>query len=192
MPAIQTSLVGASNQFHINQEFKVGRETFEVTDGRNVVCVAKKKLVAIKEHIDVYRDEAQSEELFIIQQTNIMALSKEYDVMTAGGVKIGGFKLEAMQSTLKEHWDILDAHNTVIGSIDQNGMTAMVGHLGGLAGDIPQSFVATVDGQEACRYSERLNVGVFFKMDIDFTGTFDRTLGVAGAILLASKHMQTK
>jgi hypothetical protein len=37
---------------------------------------------------------------------------------------------------------------------------------------------------------------MFFRMDIDFSSdsamTFDRTLGIAGAILLASKHMNTK
>jgi len=190
------SLVGNSDHFHIDQKFKIGRETFSVTDGQNVVCVAKKKMMTIKEHIDVYQDEAQSQKLFTIQQTSAMAISKEYDVVTEDGTKLGGFKLEALQSMLKEHWDILDAQNSKVGAIDQNAVTAVVGDLGGLAGDIPQSFVATINGQEVCKYDERLNVGMFFKMDIDLSGDsgnlFDRTLAVASAVLLASKHMRTK
>lgn len=38
-----------------------------------------------------------------------------------------------------------------------------------------------------------MNIGVFFKMDVDFSsdtaGLFDRTLGVAGAIILAANHL---
>jgi hypothetical protein len=58
---------------------------------------------------------------------------------------------------------------------------------------IPQTFVASINNQPVCRYHEQMNIGVMFKMDIDFSsdtaGVYDRTLGIAGAILLASKHM---
>ena len=60
---------------------------------------------------------------------------------------------------------------------------------------IPQKFVATINNQPVCIYQEQMNIGMFFKMDIDFSsdtaGIFDRTLGIAAAILLASKHMTT-
>ncbi len=206
------------NHFYINQELKFGRETFAVTDGQNTVCVAKRKIMAVKEHMDIYRDEAATQLVFTIQQERVMAMSKVYDVVAADGHKMGGFKLEAMQSMMKEHWDILDANDNPIGVIDQDTNTAMTGRavdmvggvLGGLLGGgggamggvaagnaigsmIPQTFVASINNQPVCRYHEQMNIGILFKMDIDFSsdtaGVYDRTLGIAGAILLASKHM---
>ncbi len=186
----------APNCFFINQEFKFGRESFAVTDGQNLVCVAKLKMFTIKEHIDVYRDEAATQLVFTIQQTKAVAVSKTYEVTSANGQKMGGFKLEAMQSMVKEHWDILDTNDNPIGAIDQNTMTAMAGRFGGMGAVLPQTFVATMNGQQVCAYQEQMNIGVFFKMDIDFSGDtaglYDRTLGIAGAILLSSKHMQTR
>lgn len=211
------------SHFFINQELKFGRESFAVTDGQNIVCVAKLKILAIKEHIDVYRDEAATQLVFTIQQEKAIAMSKEYDVVSADGQKMGGFKLEAMQSMMKEHWDILDANNNPIGVIDQDSTTAMEGKaldmagaaLGGLMNNgnnvggamggmamtggtgtvIPQKFVASINNQPVCFYQEQMNIGMFFKMDIDFSsdtsGVFDRTLGIAAAILLSSKHMTT-
>jgi hypothetical protein len=206
------------NHFYISQDLKFGRESFSVTDGQTLVCVAKRKIMAVKEHMDVYRDEAATQIVFTIQQERVMAMSKVYDVISADGQKMGGYKLQAMQSMMKEHWDILDANDNPIGVIDQDMNTAMTGKavnavagvLGGLFGGgegaaggmaagsglgnmIPQTFVASINNQPVCRYHEQMNIGVMFKMDIDFSGdtagVFDRTLGIAGAILLASKHM---
>ena len=206
------------NHFFISQELKFGRESFAVTDGQNLVCVAKRKLMAVKEHMDVYRDEAATQLVFNIQQERVLAMSKIYDVVAANGQKMGSFKLEAMQSIMKEHWDILDVNDNPIGVIDQDNNTAIAGKaidavggvLGGLFGGgggavggfaagngvgslIPQTFVASINNQPVCRYHEQRNIGVFFKMDIDFSsdtaGIYDRTLGIAGAIILASKHM---
>lgn len=209
------------NLFYINQELKMGRETFAVKDDQqNTVCVAKAKLLAIRQHIDVYRDEAATDLVFSIQQETTMAVSKTYDVIAANGNKMGSFKLEAMQSMMNEHWDILDSNGNTIGSIEQNQTTAMEGKmgavvggvLGGLlggasgsmmgAGDmsalssvIPQKFTAYINNQPVCSYAEEMNIGIFFKMTIDFSldtsGAYDRTLGIAASILLASKHMTT-
>jgi hypothetical protein len=182
-----------SSHFYINQELKMGRESFAVSDGQNLICVAKVKMFAIKEHIDVYRDEAATQLVFTIEKAKAISISKTYEVVSSNGEKMGAFKLEAMQSMMKEHWDILDAYDNPVGVIDQNTMSAMAGRFGGI---VPQSFIASINSQPVCDYHEEMNIGAFFKMDIDFSsdtsGLYDRTLGIAGAILLASNHMQTK
>lgn len=209
------------NLFYINQELKMGRESFAVKDEQqSLVCVAKQKILAIREHIDVYRDEAATELVFSIQQETAMAVSKTYDVVAGNGTKMGGFKLEAMQSMMNEHWDILDSNGNSIGAIDQDTTTAMEGKVGEVAGGIlggllggvsgamsgaggmagagtfiPQKFIATINSQPVCTFSEQMNIGILFKMTIDFSADssalFDRTLGIAASILLASKHMTT-
>lgn len=63
------------NHFFINQELKFGRETFSVTDGQNLVCVAKRKIMAVKEHMDIYRDEAATQLVFTIQRERVMTMS---------------------------------------------------------------------------------------------------------------------
>ncbi len=213
MPQQQTV---QSNLFYIKQELKSGRETFTVTDGQNIICVAKLKTMTAKEHMDVYRDEAATQLAFTIQQRTI-AMSNIYDVVSVDGQKMGGFKLEAMHSVMQEHWDILDVNDNPVGVIDQDTNTAKAGRniiratsllsgllsgngggLEAIAGNgigtiIPQSFVASINNQPVCKYHEQMSIGVFFKMDIDFSSDtanlYDRTLGIAAAILLASRHM---
>jgi hypothetical protein len=181
------------SHFSIEQDFKLMREAFHVTDGTSIVCVADMSQLSIKAHIQVYRDEAKTQPAFQIQQTNVIGTTKVYEVADAAGQKMGAFRLQSLQSIMSEHWEILDATGVVIGTIEQDTMKAMMGRLLHI---IPQTFVATVGGHPACTYTEEVNMGVRFKMAIDFsadtTGSFDRTLGIAGAILLASRHNVTQ
>jgi uncharacterized protein YxjI len=183
----------SSNIFYISQDFKLGRESFSVTDGQSLVCVAKRKIMAIKEHLDVYSDEAASQIVFSIQQTTMVTLNREYEVVAANGTKMGGFRLKGIQSMMNEHWEILDANNNPIGDIEQNMMSALAGRYAKI---VPQTFVAKINGQQVCEYTEEMNIGMYFKMDIDFSSdtaaVYDRTLGIAGAILLSSRHMNTE
>jgi hypothetical protein len=181
------------NRFYINQDFKIGRESFTVTDGQNVTCVAKQKLLAVKEHLDVYHDETATQLVFTIQQTSLVAISMTFAVVAANGQAMGSFRLQSMESLMSEHWEILDASGNPIGVIEQEAANAMLGRVTSI---VPQTFVAKINGQPVCTYKEEHSIGMYFKMDIDFStdtaGIFDRTLGIAGAILLASRHMQTK
>lgn len=181
------------DKFYISQDFKFGRESFSVTDGQNLICAAKLKMLTLKEHIDVYRDEAATQLVFTIQQTSMVAMSKLYVVAAATGQTMGAFRIQAMQSMVNEHWEILDSNNNPIGIIEQDTMKAMLGRFASI---VPQTFVAKINGQPVCVYKEEMNMGVYFKMDIDFSADsaklYDRTLGIAAAILLASRHMQTQ
>lgn len=170
------------------------RESFHVTDDAGaLICVAALKTFAIKAHIDVYRDEARTQLAFTIQQKSALALTKTYEVADAAGQIMGAFRLQAMQSLLAEHWEILNAGGAPLGTIEQDKSSALMGRVAAI---VPQSFVAKINDQPVCVYHEEVNIGVSFKMDIDFSGDtgnlFDRTLGIAGAILLASRHLQTK
>jgi hypothetical protein len=147
-----------------------------------------------------------------------LAIAKVYDVITADGQKIGGFKLHSLQSMMQEHCDFLEVNGNPVGVIDQDTSTAMAskavdmigGALGGLFGGcstamagmaagntigriISQTFVASTNNRPLCRHEEEMNTGMFFKMGIDIngdkTGLFDRTLGIAGAVPLPSKHL---
>ncbi len=158
--------IATPNLFYISQDFKFGRESFSVTDGQSLICVAKLKMFAVKEHVDVYRDEAATQLVFSIQQTNLVAMNRAYDVVAANGTKMGGFRLQAMQSMMNEHWEIVDVNNNPVGTIEQDTMKAMLGRFASI---VPQTFIAKVNGQPVCTYKEEMNVGMYFKMDIDFS-----------------------
>ena len=181
------------SRFYIEQDYKLVRESFHVTDGTNLVCVADMKTFAIKASIQVFRDEAKTQPAFQIQQANMVGTTKTYDIADAAGQKMGAFRLQSLQSIMNEHWEILDAAGTPIGTIEQDTAKALMGRFLPI---VPQTFVATVAGHPACTYTEEVNIGVRFKMNIDFSadaaGSFDRTLGIAGAILLASRHNETQ
>ena len=203
-----------SNHLYIKQEIKYSSRSFPVTDGQQLVCFAKVRVLSLKKHIDIYQDETAKQIIFTIQQEKIMAISKTYDVILSNGQKIGAFQLKVMQSMTKEHWDILDSNNNPIGYIEQDVVTAMENKAGNiiandinnmlennLAGspidtttriEIPQKFIAYMNNQPVCIYSEKFTINTLFNMDIDFSSDtgqiFNTTMRLAAAILLASEH----
>lgn len=146
----------------------------------------KQKAFKLKEAITVYTDEAKTDPVLTIQARSVMDFSGTYDVATPQGEKLGALRRKGLKSILKDQWEVLDANDQVVGTIDEDSMlAAMIRRV--LSNLVPQSFTATVNGTKVAEFDQHFNPFVA-KYDIDFSmdqsGELDRRMGIAAVVLL--------
>ena len=118
-----------------------------------------------------------------------MDFSATYDVINSKTqLKISSLKRKGLKSLLKDEWIILDKDSNQIGNIKEDSMIlALIRRL--LVNLIPQNFTVTINGIDVCTYKQNFNPFIQ-KIAIDFSAdgghTYDRLLGIAGAILLCA------
>jgi len=188
--AIAGGLFGLT-QFTIRRKiFKLFGGAFHVYDpDKNVVGYSKQKAFKLKEDIRLYTGEDMQVEMLTIQARQIVDFSAAYDVVDAtNGTKIGAFKRKGWKSILKDEWIVMDPNDQEIGLIkeDSAGMAFIRRFIFGL---LPQRYHVEFDGRTVCEYKQTANPFVS-KITADYSqdpqGTFDRRMGVAGAILLCA------
>lgn len=153
----------------------------------NLLFFVKQKAFKLKEDITVYADETKSKELLKIKARSIIDFSAIYDVVdVSSNESIGSLRRKGFKSILKDSWEILDAKDQVIGSIDEDSMLkAMLRRF--LTNLIPQTFFITVNKNQVGVLKQTFNPFVP-QFNIDFSADtakiLDRRMGIAIVILL--------
>jgi uncharacterized protein YxjI len=108
----------------------------KVTDasGQTVLYV-RQKLLALKEDVKVFADEAQQRQLFQINADRIIDFSAQYNITAFGGGPLGSIKRQGMRSLWKATYNIKDAAGADVGLIHEENPWLKV--LDGLLSDIP-------------------------------------------------------
>lgn len=143
----------------------------------------KQKAFKLKEEINVFRDEGQTDKRLTIKARSISDFNSGYDIVdAANGEAVGGAKRKGLKSLFKDEWDILDASGEAIGKIEETGGFMIL--LRKLIKLIPQTYQVTLDGEQAGVIHQRFNP---FQLayDVDFSsGKLDPRLGVGLVVLL--------
>ncbi|MCG6143849.1 hypothetical protein [Leptospira bandrabouensis] len=153
----------------------------------NLLFFVKQKAFKLKEDITVYADETKSKELLKIKARSMIDFSAIYDVVdVSSNESIGSLRRKGFKSILKDSWEILDAKDQVIGSIDEDSMLkAMLRRF--LTNLIPQTFFITVNKNQVGVLKQTFNPFVP-QFNIDFSADtakiLDRRMGIAIVILL--------
>ncbi|MFC2065106.1 hypothetical protein ACFLXB_08430 [Chloroflexota bacterium] len=151
---------------------------------------SEQKMFKLREDIRVFNDEEKSQELLLIQARNIIDFSAAYDVIDAPyGQKVGTLRRMGLRSMLRDEWEVLDAQDQVVGRLfeDSPGL-AMLRRL--LLGSLlPQNYDVTLAGERVADLRQKFNPFAYqlmmdFSMDVN--KRFDRRIGIAAAILLAT------
>ena len=151
---------------------------------------SEQKMFKLREDIRVFNDEEKSQELLIIQARNIIDFSAAYDVVDAPyGQKVGTLRRMGLRSMLRDEWEVLDAQDQVVGRLfeDSPGL-AMLRRL--LLGSLlPQNYDVTIGTERVADLKQKFNPFAYqlmmdFSMDVN--NRFDRRIGIAAAILLAT------
>ena len=116
----------------------------KVTDATNqTVLYVRQKLLALKEDIKVYADEAQQQQVFQVNADRIIDFSANYRITTPEGLPVGTVRRQGMKSLWKASYPIVDANGESVGRIHEENPWVKV--LDGLLGEIPGvGFVATL------------------------------------------------
>ena len=157
---------------------------------RKLFCYAEQKMFRLREDIRVYEDDTKRSKLLIIQARQILDFAASYDVLDSRTVmNVGTLRRRGFQSMLRDQWEILGPGGEMIGVIEEDsGCRAALRRL--LLGSLlPQTYmIRLADGGIAGTFTQRFHL-FRYEMDLAFDvrpEQFDRRLGIAGAILLAT------
>jgi len=88
----------------------------------STLAYMKQKLLKLREDIDVFVDQSQSQLLYNIKADRVIDFSARYNFTDAGGRSIGSIKRKGMRSLWKANYEVADAGgNNVMTINEENG-----------------------------------------------------------------------
>jgi uncharacterized protein YxjI len=125
-------------KYPINLSFKILALASQIyiRDADNALLgYVKQKMFKLKEDINVFADEQQTQHLYNIKADRILDFSANYRFSEAGGATIGSIKRKGMRSIFKAHYLISDSSgNQVMEIREENGWIKVVD---ALIGELP-------------------------------------------------------
>ena len=125
-------------KYPINLSFKIlalASQIYIRDADNSLIGYVKQKLFKLKEDINVFADEQQTQHLFNIKADRILDFSANYRFSDAGGRTIGSIKRKGMRSIFKAHYLISDTSgNQVMEIREENGWIKVVD---ALIGELP-------------------------------------------------------
>jgi uncharacterized protein YxjI len=101
----------------------------------NLLGYVKQKLLKLKEDINVFADERQTQHLFNIKADRVLDFSARYNFTDSRGAFLGSIKRQGMRSIWKARYEISDAGGNPVMQIQEENGWIKVGDA--LFGEIP-------------------------------------------------------
>ena len=101
----------------------------------NLIGYVKQKLLKLKEDINVYADESQSQLRFNIRADRVLDFSARYNFTDSRGNRLGSIKRQGMRSLWKAKYDIFDSGDTQVFQINEEKGWIKV--IDSLLGEVP-------------------------------------------------------
>jgi uncharacterized protein YxjI len=131
----------------------------------NLLAYVKQKLFKLKEDINVFGDEGQTQLLYNIKADRVLDFSAKYNFTDARGTSLGSIKRKGMRSLWRASYEIYDASDSQVMKInEENGwvkvIDALVGELpivGMFTGYFfnPSYIVSRVDDRPVARLAKQ-------------------------------------
>lgn len=130
-----------------------------------LIGYVKQKLFKLKEAINVFADEGQTQLLFTIKADRVIDFSAKYNFTAANGQPVGSIKRRGMRSILKAHYEIYDENDQQIYEIHEEN--AWIKVVDSLLGELPvigmftgyffnpAYIVSRMDGTQAARLAKQ-------------------------------------
>lgn len=101
----------------------------------NLIGYVKQKLLKLKEDINVYADESQSQLRFNIKADRVLDFSARYNFSDSRGNRLGSIKRQGMRSLWKAKYDIFDSGDRQVFQINEEKGWIKV--IDSLLGEVP-------------------------------------------------------
>jgi uncharacterized protein YxjI len=95
------------------------------SDGNNFGFI-RAKILAIKEHVEIYNNESQSELLYELRATQFIDFGSTYNFTNGQGYKIGSIAQEAFTSLVKASYKVTDSSDNYLYHISEANPWAKV------------------------------------------------------------------
>jgi len=124
--------------YPINLSFKklaIASQIYIRDSNETLLGYVKQKLFKLKEDINIFADESQTQIRFNIKADRVIDFSARYNFTDGSGNPIGSIKRQGMRSIWKANYEISDASgNQVLNIKEENGWVKVVD---ALVGEIP-------------------------------------------------------
>lgn len=101
----------------------------------NLLGYVKQKMFKLKEDINIFADEAQTQLRFNIKADRIIDFAAKYNFTDAGGRNLGAIKRQGMRSIWRANYEILNANdNQILRIHEENGWIKVIDSL---IGELP-------------------------------------------------------
>ena len=130
-------------------------------DQGNLVLVARRRPLRLREHVDVFEDEGETRPALRIATESILDLGATYVITDArSGETLGMARRRFMRSLLRDHWDLLDAGGNPRGEAQED--SAALALLRRFVADfVPQRFHVRMGDRSVAELRQRWNPFVF-------------------------------
>lgn len=154
----------AATQFTIRRKIlTILGAKFHIYDASGgLLGFCKQKAFKLKEDIRVYDDESMTDERLVIQARSIIDFGAAYNVVDGQTRQmIGALRRKGFKSMLRDEWEVLDAGDRPIGTIQEDStFLALVRRL--LTNLVPQTFhLRDAEGRELAQLSTHFNPFVY-------------------------------
>ena len=174
----------------------IGNKYWIEDEDGNVIGFTKQKLLKLKEDVRVYTDESMSQEVFRIQQEQIMDVWGKFAVIDSASDRILGYiKRKALKSGfLWDEWEIYDANENLIGRVEESKGLGLVRKYVPGGALVPEKMKVKLDGREVAEINQKFKIiGDIWELRCkDLPEDFDRRVLLAGLILMAMIERRTK
>lgn len=148
----------------------------------------KQKAFRLKEQMNVFTDEAQSNVAIAIQARSVFDFGATYDVTDPGtGERLGAWRRQGLKSIFRDEWTMLDASDNAVGKIIEDSILMGLLRRFVLHSLFPQTF--SVHSHDAVVGAVRQRFNPFqlaYDVDCSEATDIDPRMLVAGVILLLS------
>lgn len=191
---VQQKFTPLVNKYEISTVAEDGRSA-----GEPLLHVQQKRM-KIREEINFFADEAQSQHVLRIKKRNIMEFRGRADVMLADGTVIGQLQKVFGKSLLRSSWQILDADGNEVATAEESNMgIAILRRIWGfipivenIPFFIPFHFDINIGGRQVGRYTRIWAIRDRYVMDV--TGDTERAIDrrVLAAFTIALDALQDR
>jgi len=158
------------------------------TDG-TLQYFIKQKAFKLKEELNVFADEAQTQKRLTIKARQVFDVSATYDVTdVVTGESVGACRRQGLKSILRDSWEVVDASGGLLGTCKEDSMFMALLRRFIFKQWLPERFtVADPAGNALGTIRQRFNP---FQLayDVSFDGqnnaSLDPRLGIALVVLL--------
>lgn len=166
----------------------VNQYWIEDASGRQL-AYSRQKLLRLKEDIRVFSDEAMTQELFRIQQQQVMDAWGRFSVIdSATHLPVGMIRRKALSSAfVRDEWEVYDAAGQLVGGIyEEKGRGLMRKWLPG-GKLIPEKMTLSLGGRPVATIDQQFKViGDIWEVNCTAVPpTFDRRVLLGGCLLMS-------
>jgi len=193
--------VAELDHFLVQQKFTMMVNKYRVStiaaDGKSEgvpVAYVQQKRMKIREQIDIFGDEAQTQQVLRLKSRKVLELRGRVDIMLPDGTVIGQLQKVFGKSLLRSSWEILDADGAVVATAQESSMAiailrrawGFIPVVNDIPCPIPFHFDIAIGGRTVGHYRRLISLVDRYEMDLrgDAERRIDRRVAVAFAIAL--------